>query len=129
VNLYDVDPEGKATLISRGAALTDAAGPKDVLLWPTDWIFEPGHRIGVLVSGANQDAYTHVPTRTTVAVGGGTVRLPFLSFERVSDLQGAPAPRLETYLIRAPFNVAAATIDSRTNPAFALPPPMEERPA
>jgi len=129
VNLYDVDPDGSATLISRGAALTDAAGPKDVLLWPTDWIFEPGHRIGVLVSGANQDAFTHVPTRTTVTVDGGAVHLPFLSFERVGDLEGEPAPRLETYLTRAPFNVAAATITERTNADFALPPPMEPDPA
>lgn len=129
VNLYDVAPDGAATLISRGAALTDAAGLKDVLLWPTDWIFEPGHRVGVLVSGANQEAFTHVPTRTSVTVNGGAVHLPFLRYERVSDLEGDPAPRLETYLTRAPFNVAAATIDSRTNAEFTLPPPMEPKPA
>jgi predicted acyl esterase len=128
VNLYDVAPDGSATQISRGAALTDAAGPKDVLLWPTDWIFEAGHRIGVLVSGANQEAFVHVPTRTTVTVNGGTVRLPFLTYERVSDLQGDPAPRLETYLDRAPFDVETATVDSRTNPAFALPPPLKPKP-
>jgi hypothetical protein len=133
VNLYDVDLEGRATLISRGAALTDAvmngAGLQDVLLWPTDWVFEPGHRIGVLVSGANQDAYTHVPTRTTVGVLGGKVNLPFLTFERVSDLEGESAPRLDTYLTRAPFNVAAATVTERTNADFALPPPLQDRPA
>lgn len=129
VNLYDVAPDGRATLISRGAALTDAAGPKGVLLWPTDWIFEPGHRIGVLVSGANQEAFTHVPTRTTVTVDGGSVSLPFLGFDRVSDLQGEPAPRLEAYLARASFNVAAATIEGRTNPDFALPPPLQQRAA
>jgi hypothetical protein len=126
VNLYDVDVEGNATLISRGAALADAAGPKDVQLWPTDWIFEPGHRIGVLVSGANSEAFTHVPTRTTVSVLGGKVMLPFLTLERVSDLQGDPAPRLESYLERAPFAVAPATIESRTNPEFALPGPLQK---
>jgi predicted acyl esterase len=128
VNVYDVDPDGRATLLTRGAGLTDAAGPKDVVLWPTDWTFEPGHRVGVLVSGANQEAFVHVPTRTTVTVNGGTVHLPFLRYRRVSDLQGEPAPRLEAYQAQAPFSVPPATISSRTNPAFTLPPPLEQRP-
>jgi predicted acyl esterase len=124
VNVYDVDPAGATTLITRGATLVDAAGEHEVTLWPTDWVFEPGHRVGVLVSGANQDAYTHIPTRTTVTVNGGAIALPFLAVERSADLEGEPAPRLETYLERAPFTVAAATIDERTNPDFPLPPPL-----
>jgi predicted acyl esterase len=129
VNVYDVDPEGNATMVTRGAAMVDAAGEKTVQLWPTDWVFAPGHRIGLLVSGANAEAYTHVPTRTTAAVPGGTVTLPFLAFERTADLDGAPAPRLETYRGSAPFPVAAAAIEARTNPAFTPPPAQRPRPA
>ena len=121
VNVYDVDPEGNATMLTRGAALADSAGPKDVLLWPTDWKIQPGPRIGVLVSGANAEAFTHVPTRSTVTVTGGQIRLPFLDTVRTSDLPGATSPRLESYKLAAPFVVAAETIASNTNRDFVLP--------
>lgn len=125
VNVYDVSPDGAATMITRGAAMVDAAGTKEIRLWPTDWRFEPGHRVGVLVSGANQESYVHVSTRTTVTVDGGEIDLPFLRLERTSDLEGDIAPRLETYLQRAPFDVAPGTIEERTNDAFPLPDPQE----
>jgi uncharacterized protein len=121
VNVYDVAPDGSATMITRGAALADAAGSKPVQLWPTDWTFEAGHRVGVLVSGANTEAYTHVPTNTTVTVTGGRVDLPFLPEPRTSDLEGEPSPRLTAYRANAPFALDAATIAGSTNPDFALP--------
>ncbi|HEY7876258.1 MAG TPA: CocE/NonD family hydrolase [Actinomycetota bacterium] len=121
VNVYDVAPNGSATMITRGAALADEAGVKKVAMYPTDWIFERGHRIGLLVSGANAEAYVHTPTNTTVEVAGGGVRLPYLPSVRKSNLQGAPAPRLETWLSTAPFTVDKATIAERTNKAFKPP--------
>jgi hypothetical protein len=121
VNVYDVAPDGKATMITRGAGLASAAGDKPIELWPTDWTFAKGNRIGLLVSGANAEAYTHVPTNTTVTVEGGSVSLPFLPAPRVSNAAGLPAVRLGTYKTQAPFAVAAATIAERTDPAFPLP--------
>ncbi|MGH2690922.1 MAG: CocE/NonD family hydrolase [Actinomycetota bacterium] len=129
VNVYDVDPGGKATMITRGAAMADSDGVEQVALYPTDWLLEAGHRIGVLVSGANTEAYVHVPTNTNVTVTSGKVELPFLRYIRTSDLQGEPAPRLETWRTSAPFPVPAATITDRTHPTYEPPPPMEERPA
>lgn len=125
VNVYDVAPDGRATMITRGAAMVDRAWEKGVKLFPTDWTFEPGHRIGVLVSGANVEAYVHTPTETTVAVGGGEVHLPFLRYCRDDALPGEPAPRLESYRSNAPFTVDSGTIADRTDTAFELPPPME----
>jgi len=124
VNLYDVAPDGSATYLTRGAALVDEAGPKTITLWPTDWKFEAGHRVGVLVSGANGEAYTHVPTRTTVDVNGGTVSLPWLTFERVSDIQGDSNPRLESFRSSAPFPVTADPA-ARTGEDFDLPAPLQ----
>ena len=121
VNVYDVAPDGKATMITRGAGLANFAGVKHVDLWPTDWTFGPQHRIGLLVSGANAEAYTHVPTNTTVNVTGGTVHLPVLPQPRATNAAGKPAVRLETWKTQAPFTVAAATITDRTDPAFPLP--------
>jgi hypothetical protein len=122
VNVYDVAPDGRATMITRGAAMVDSAWAKDVTLFPSDWIFEPGHRIGVLVSGANTEAYVHVPTMSTVTVNGGRVQLPFVRYCRDQQIQGAGAPRLESYRANAPFTVAAQTIADRTSPSFEIPP-------
>jgi predicted acyl esterase len=127
VNVYDIDSAGKATMITRGTALVDAAGSKKVTMWPTDWTFEPGHRVGVLVSGANAEAFAHVPTQTTVTVVGGTIGLPFVRYERPSDLAGDPAPRLQSWKQNAPFAVPAGTVEQRVNIDFRLPPPLTPR--
>ena len=121
VNIYDVAPDGTSTMISRGAAMVDEAGNKKVLMYPTDWILKKGHRVGLLVSGANAEAYVHVPTNTTVTVNGGTIGLPFLGRSRDRYIPGAPAPRLESWKTTAPFTVDKATIDDRTNPKFKAP--------
>ena len=57
-----------------------------------------GHRIGVLISGANSDEYRHIATRTTVTVNKATIRLPFLRYDRRSFLKGKATPRLKEYL-------------------------------
>ena len=121
VNVYDVAPDGTATMVTRGAALVDAAGEKAVQLFPTDWAFAKGHRVGVLVSGANAEAYVHVPTRTTVEVEGGSVRLPWLSSAPRTRTQGTDNARLREYLDAAPFTVAPEVIAAGTDAAFPLP--------
>lgn len=121
VNVYDVAPDGAATMITRGAALADAAGERPVALFPTDWTFAAGHRIGLLVSGSNAEAYVHVPTFSPVTVRGGSVTLPFLPAPRVSNAAGKSAIALEGYKTAAPFTVDPATIEAATDPAFPLP--------
>ena len=137
VNVYDIAPDGNATLISRGAMLlrqgTQAAKPE---MYGQDWPFPAGHRIGVLVSGANSEWWVHVPTGSTVTVDSGTIRLPFLDRERTQYLDGVVTPRLREFLEEAPFTVAAETIAASqagfdlpgklTPPAIAKgpPPPM-----
>jgi uncharacterized protein len=120
VNVYDVAPDGQATMISRGARLVSGAGPARVELYPTDWELESGHRVGVLVSGANAEAWVHVPTQTDVEVRGGTIELPFTGGRGSGQrLKGEPAPRLERYLERAPFGVDAAMLEAAERRDFA----------
>ena len=107
VNVYDISRDGKATMITRGAALIDTGGEYRVRLFPTDWTFAKGHRIGVLASGSNMEAYTHVPTNTTVTVAAGRVSLPVLPKPRAANIAGTIAPRLRTYRENAPFDVSA----------------------
>lgn len=121
VNVYDVAPDGTATMVTRGAAMADAAGEESVRLFPTDWTFQKGHRVGVLVSGANAEAYVHVPTQTTVAVGGGTVTLPWMRAGGRTPTGGTISSRLEHYLDTAPFAVDMAMVGERTEKRFPLP--------
>jgi uncharacterized protein len=122
VNVYDVAPDGDATMISRGARLVDDAGPAGVELYPTDWRFERGHRVAVLVSGANAEAWVHVPTQTDAEVRGGSIALPFTGGRGSGQrLPGEPAPRLEEFLVTAPFAVDAATLAAAERGDFATP--------
>ncbi|MCZ4493874.1 MAG: putative secreted protein [Conexibacter sp.] len=121
-DLYDVAPDGTATLIARNSRLADRNGGYDLQLYGQDWRFGAGHRVGVLVTGANAEWWLHAPTLQTIMVKSGTVALPWLARERTSDLAGSRAVRLDEYLAAAPFTVSAATIAANTAPGFALPP-------
>ncbi|HWC13385.1 MAG TPA: CocE/NonD family hydrolase [Actinomycetota bacterium] len=87
--LFDVDGT-RATLVSRGAALVEGDGAiTDPLtearvrfeLYPQDWVLEKGHRIGVLISGADNSWFDPGTTESSVTAYGG-FKLPFLRFER-----------------------------------------------
>ncbi|CAA9526327.1 MAG: hypothetical protein AVDCRST_MAG85-3268, partial [uncultured Solirubrobacteraceae bacterium] len=127
LNVYDIAPNNKATMITRGATLFDPLQSADVPMYPSEWTFQPGHRIGVLVSGSNSEAWVHTPTNTQPQVGGGTVTLPLLRVKRTSDQPGAPAPRLGTYRQKAPFDVAPAVITAATK-AGIVPPAQVDPP-
>jgi uncharacterized protein len=126
VNVYDIGPDRKATMISRGARLVDGAGNAELPLYPSEWTFAPGHRIGVLVSGANAEAWVHTATNTQPSVGGGTISLPLLSTRRTPDQPGLPAPRLTTFKQTAPFELDAQVVTGATQGAFV--PPAQRNP-
>ena len=105
VNVYDVDPDGNAMMISRGAGLVDTTSTEVIQMWPTDWVFEPGHRIAVRVSDANTENYVHVPTASQVQVIGGQVDLPVLPAV-LRPTAGDQAPRMTSYLANGGFDVS-----------------------
>ena len=87
--LYDVSGS-EAKLISRGAALVNGEGSAtDGLveervrfdLYPQDWVVEKGHRIALLLSGADNEWFDPGATHSTVTAYG-SFKLPFLRFER-----------------------------------------------
>jgi hypothetical protein len=121
-NVYDVEPGGRATLVSRGAMLMRGTGRQraTVKLYGQDWLIKKGHRIGVLVSGANTEWWSHVPTGTDVTVVSARVRLPFLTYRRTSFIDGESTSRLYGHLNNAVTDVAASTIKAGTRP-FTLP--------
>ena len=122
VNVYDIAPDGQATMISRGAMiLRDGAQVAEPEMYGQDWLVAAGHRVGVLLSGANAEWFEHVPTHTDVIVKGGSVRLPFLRLARSSFLDGAATARLRSFLAAAPFKVAAEALGAPAA-GFDMPP-------
>lgn len=74
VRVYDVDEDGRAVLVTRGATLA-GDGLIEVALYPQDWTFRRGHRIGVLLGGAD-DWFT--PSGPPANVVEASLALPFL---------------------------------------------------
>jgi predicted acyl esterase len=122
-NVYDVDRSGKSTMISRGAFLVPRTGRYSFELYGQDWPLAAGHRIGVLISAANAEWWTHIPLGGTVTVNGGSIELPFLTYERSEFIDGKPTPALSAFRDAAPFNVGSGVITAATK-AFALPPKL-----
>jgi predicted acyl esterase len=121
VDVYDIDSGHRATLISRGAYLLRAPGPVTFDLYGDDWKIPAGHRVGVLVTGANAEWWQHAPTGQEVTVRGASIELPFLRCKRTATIQGDPSLKLESYRADAPFEVPSDTLAAATDPALTVP--------
>jgi predicted acyl esterase len=121
VDLYDVNDKGQAIIIARQAYLLGGSGKVGFDLYDQHWKLPRGHRLGVMVTGANQGWWTHVPTGQTVTVKSASLSLPFLQCARVQDLEGASAIRLDNYLRTEPFQLPAGLITQNTVAGFPLP--------
>ena len=119
-NVYDVDPDGMATLVSRGAYLIPESGEHGFELYAQDWRFEPGHRIGVLITDSNEEWFAHEPSEAEVEIVSAGVDLPFLPAPRPANISGKRSLKLRDYLREVPFQVPAETIGERQG-AIALP--------
>ncbi len=124
-DLYDVAPNGEATIVSRGALLLREIGDQHVTfeMYGQDWVFGKGHRIGVLVTGANADWWVHLPTGSDVSVVSAEIGMPFLRNRRTDFLDGGSTPRLEMHKRSAVVSVEPSTIQASMKP-FKVPPPL-----
>jgi predicted acyl esterase len=111
-NVYDIAPDGSAVLVSRGADLIRLPGPQRhrLTLYGQDWVFEKDHRIGVLVSGSNNEWWVHEPTNSPVVVSEAFAELPILREERTEFLEGEETARLRSHLNNAKITVPAQVI-------------------
>ena len=125
-NVYEIDEAGKALMISRGVSLARGVGAKTVTInmYGQDWPIKAGHRLGVLISSANTDEFTHIATRSPVTVRHATIDLPFLTYDRTTFLQEDGAnPRLDNYLNAERTALTAEFIAANEAP-FTLPEPL-----
>jgi predicted acyl esterase len=127
-DVYDIDGDGNATLISRGTTLLPNSGTVGFELYGDDWKLPAGHRIGVLLASSNSEWWMHTPTGQQVTVKSASVELPFLSCTRNATIQGDPSLKLEAYKKDAPFQLDAQTIAEGEENAFPLPPAQHDCP-
>ncbi|MDQ4006031.1 MAG: CocE/NonD family hydrolase [Actinomycetota bacterium] len=129
--VYDIDPEGNARLINRGAYLLRGNGEQVATfdLYGQDWLLRSGHRLGVLVTGSDSSWWNAlIPTQQTVTVKSASIGLPFLTYQRTEFLDGFATAKLEQHLGRtAPVSPAEITAaEQQFNvPGPLVPPPTE----
>ncbi|MGZ6640826.1 MAG: CocE/NonD family hydrolase [Solirubrobacteraceae bacterium] len=130
VDVYDIDAKNWALLLSRTAQLLPAGdGTFTPQMYDDDWRIPAGHRLGVLVTTANDEWWSPTPNGSQVTLKGGSVTLPFLKYTRTATIPGKDPARRAAWLKAAPFTIDQATIDASTSPGFALPPALTARPA
>ena len=119
-HLYDIDPTGRAALVTRGAIATADTGAhqRTFALYPEDWVFAPGHRIGISLSGSDDNWYSPGTSGTDVTVTGGSVELPLLRYARDQFIEGGRSKS------QGARTLDAATIAGATVPAD--PPPAQD---
>ncbi len=87
-SVYDIAPDGVGRYLTRGAYLVGADGWVTVELWYQDWVVQPGHRLGVMLSGSyaghpdyNLDPVWLGTSHELVTIEQGVVELQFLRFD------------------------------------------------
>jgi uncharacterized protein len=119
-DVYDIDTSGNAILISRGTYLVPGSGPVGFDLYGDDWKLPAGHRVGVLLTGANAEWWLNVPTGQTVTVDSASISLPLEQCTRTETIQGDPSIKLDSYRADAPFKVPG-TLTSLERAGFSFP--------
>lgn len=123
--VYDVDEAGNAALVTRGAALASPPAAVEVELYTQDWLLRRGHRLAVLIAGADDFWFEAGRSEATVEVTGGTASLPFLTIRRDRSIPGGPSQAIRE---RTTFPVPANALATRAAPAGAgIPPQLARR--
>jgi predicted acyl esterase len=122
--LYDIAPDGRAALITRGATVARPGAALSFHLYPQDWRVGAGHRIGILLSGADDGWFTAGTTGAQVGVASGVLKTPFLRYQRTARLPGGPSQDVQQ---RATFAVGPTVIRARTR-VEPLPPRLAGTP-
>ena len=121
VKVFDIAPEGgAATLVTRGIHAF-VSGKVSFDLYPQDWRFARGHRIGVAVLGNDGSYWQERPTGV-VTVESPSIALPLLRYDRATD----PVLFDEGVEPNPEFHLDDATITANQT-TFRLPPKMRRR--
>ncbi|MFG1708139.1 CocE/NonD family hydrolase [Nonomuraea sp. M3C6] len=98
VRLWDVAPDGTATMFDENVALLENRGPISFDLKSTDWTFERGHRLGVQIGTIDSGRWRDVPSGHTIKVSDARLSLDVQAPRFDVPTQGDRSPYLDQYL-------------------------------
>ncbi|RJO69053.1 CocE/NonD family hydrolase [Nocardia panacis] len=113
--IYDIDPGGRATVITRGIAPIGAGEPR-IRMLATDWPIPAGHRIGVRLADIVDDVWARMPTGLRITVTAATAELPLLAATRVPDLPGGVGEGLVKWRDEKTIALDPALVNNATMP-------------
>jgi predicted acyl esterase len=90
--VYDINSKNQARAVTRAAYAVK--GPQETAvfeLYPQDWTFKPGNRIGVLFAESDDGWYTPPPSLQTLTLSEGELTFPALTKERTKFLEATPS--------------------------------------
>ncbi|MFC6013429.1 CocE/NonD family hydrolase [Nocardia lasii] len=86
LELYDIAPDGRATVITRGIA--PVRPESEVRFLRQDARLATGHRLGVRITDVVDDVWSHTPANAQVTVTSARLNLPLLDTAREPNLPG-----------------------------------------
>jgi putative CocE/NonD family hydrolase len=98
VRLWDVAPDGTATMFDENVARIERRGSIAFDLKSTDWTLRAGHRLGVQVGTIESGRWLAEPSGNRITVTGARLSLDLQDPADDVATQGDPAPYLERYL-------------------------------
>ncbi|WP_214414198.1 CocE/NonD family hydrolase [Sphaerisporangium fuscum] len=98
VRLWDVAPDGTATMFDENVALLERGGPISFDLKSTDWTFARGHRLGVQIGTIDSGRWLAVPSGHAITVSGARLGLDVQAPRSDVPTQGDRSPYLDQYL-------------------------------
>ncbi len=123
--VYDIAPDLRAQLLTRGAHAVRGSGTIAYDLYPQDWTFKAGHRIGVVMLPADEEWFMPLPSLGTVTRRSGSLALPFLRYTRSSFLPGRKT-KVEQ---NRPPGLDVTTVMAGAETAFDVPPALVDPPS
>jgi uncharacterized protein len=96
--LWDVAPDGTATMFDENVALLERAGRISFDLKSTDWTFAPGHQLGVQIGTITSTGWRDVPSGHTIDVSHARLALDVQDPRSDAATQGDRSPYLDRYL-------------------------------
>jgi uncharacterized protein len=98
VRLWDVAPDGTATMFNEMVAVLDHSGSTSFDFKSTDWTFEQGHQLGVQIGTITSNGWRDVPSGDTITVSDARLALAVQNPESDVPTQGDRSPYLDRYL-------------------------------
>ena len=117
--VYDVDPKGNAAFVERGAFRAAGSGTYSFDLYPQDWVFAAGHRIGVLLSGADDLWFEPSGLPSQVTVEQATIGIKTIRMARSTAASGPLKARTPYPPFSVADEIAVATLKQTLPPTMA----------